>query len=455
MRIDLKINFCTNFNMSRIKINRESDDKVVKVGNSGLIKGIEIKNEEDEPKLNVIKQPDLSDDESAKIDLISSDSEPRYEPIEKEDESKGNVGFSLFMNKNKQKPEPKKELEEIINSHEPTLEEEEKAKSEKSVSDIGNNSEPGFFSKNYSDNESFGYRSEPRSETRFEPRFETSKYDSDSDNDEDTQKAEYLRKFERIKKKGVKVHKEFTMNSSLSEMKKHYTYLEKSRETDNSINFARKLLLGCIYGIEFLNNRYDPFDVDLDGWTENMMQNITDHDDIFERLHEKYKDKAKIAPELELLFAVGGSAAMFHMSKRYMNPLMGNMMRQNPNMINNLMNVARNASEGMPIPNMRSASQQDPRPTPPVPQQQFTDGYGRTVMPNRTQGPPPRREMRGPSNNLEDIIKTMQERRGPGSSSSRSSSSSRKSSKSKTDVKTVSVNRGKSKTGSRGINLNI
>ena len=36
-----------------------------------------------------------------------------------------------------------------------------------------------------------------------------------------------------------------------------------------------------ISGVEFMNNRFDPFDLKLDGWSESVHENITDYKDIF------------------------------------------------------------------------------------------------------------------------------------------------------------------------------
>ena len=38
-----------------------------------------------------------------------------------------------------------------------------------------------------------------------------------------------------------------------------YIKLKKQREIDNSIKFFRSMLMACVTGIEFLNNRFDPF----------------------------------------------------------------------------------------------------------------------------------------------------------------------------------------------------
>ena len=39
--------------------------------------------------------------------------------------------------------------------------------------------------------------------------------------------------------------------------------------------------MAFITGIEFLNNKFDPFDIKLDGWGEQINENIDEYDDIF------------------------------------------------------------------------------------------------------------------------------------------------------------------------------
>jgi len=128
-----------------------------------------------------------------------------------------------------------------------------------------------------------------------------------------TMKKEILYQFERLEKKGIKLPRKFTIASSLDDMKAEYERMKKDREVDISIRFQRKMLMAIITGIEFLNGKFDPFDVSLDGWSESINDNINDYDDVFEELHDKYKGKANMPPELKLMFALGGSAFMFHL----------------------------------------------------------------------------------------------------------------------------------------------
>lgn len=83
---------------------------------------------------------------------------------------------------------------------------------------------------------------------------------------------------------------------------------------EGSIKTQRQILMAMVSSIEFLNRRYDPFDLQLNGWSEQMHESITDYDDVFEKLYFKYRNKVSAPPELQLLLMVGGSAMMFHMT---------------------------------------------------------------------------------------------------------------------------------------------
>jgi hypothetical protein len=152
----------------------------------------------------------------------------------------------------------------------------------------------------------------------------------------ENEKKTYLYQFERMEKKGISLPKKFSLANSLDEMKMEMERIKKDKEVDASIQFQRKMLMACITGIEFLNTKFDPFDVKLDGWSENVHDNINDYDEIFEELHDKYKSKTKMAPELKLLMTLGGSAFMFHLTKTMFKtslPSMQDVLRQNPNLM--------------------------------------------------------------------------------------------------------------------------
>lgn len=145
-------------------------------------------------------------------------------------------------------------------------------------------------------------------------------------------KREMLYQFNRLEKKGVALPRKFSLSSSLEEMKAEYERLKRDMEIDASVRFQRRMLMACVSGVEFLNHKFDPFSVQLDGWSETVQENINDYDDVFEELWDKYHTKVKMAPELRLMFMLGGSAVWFHISHSMFKTMPGvdQVFRQNP-----------------------------------------------------------------------------------------------------------------------------
>ena len=158
-------------------------------------------------------------------------------------------------------------------------------------------------------------------------------------------KFEVLRKLDKLEHKGARLSKKYTMDSNLDEMEGEYEMVIAEKERSNSVKFQGKMLMAAVTGLEYLNNRFDPFDVNLDGWAESVNENIDDYDEIFAELHEKYKSKAKMAPELKLLFQLAGSGIMVHMTNTMFKsamPGMDDIMRQNPDLMKQFTSAAVN-----------------------------------------------------------------------------------------------------------------
>jgi hypothetical protein len=137
---------------------------------------------------------------------------------------------------------------------------------------------------------------------------------------ESERKQELLFLFDKLEKKGIKIPQRFNMRSSVEEMEKSYERLKNERDLQNSIKFQRRVLMGVVSTLEFVNHSVNPFDIDLDGWSESVMENYSEYDDIFEELYEKYKNKGHISPEVKLLMTLAGSAFYFHLSKMIIKP---------------------------------------------------------------------------------------------------------------------------------------
>lgn len=180
------------------------------------------------------------------------------------------------------------------------------------------------------------------------------------------EKFQYLRKLETLQQKGVELSKQYTMENSLDEMRGEYEYQQGERERKNSVQFQGKMLTTLITGIEFLNNKFDPFDIKLDGISENIQENLGDYDEIFSELAEKYKSKAKMAPELKLAFQLASAGIMVHMSNTMFKsaiPGMDDIMRQNPDLMNQFTRAAATTMEKT-NPGVNQFVQQFARPDP-------------------------------------------------------------------------------------------
>lgn len=150
------------------------------------------------------------------------------------------------------------------------------------------------------------------------------------------EKFRYIRRLEALDKKGISVSRKYTMEDNLDEMKGEYEMIKSDMEKKNSVKFQGKMLMAAVSAIEFLNGKFDPLDIKLDGWGDSINENLNEYDDVFGELHEKYGGKAKMAPELKLLFMLGGSAVMVHMTNTMFKssmPGMDDIMRQNPELM--------------------------------------------------------------------------------------------------------------------------
>lgn len=160
------------------------------------------------------------------------------------------------------------------------------------------------------------------------------------------EKFKFLRRLEGLEKKGVELTKKYSMESSLMEMQGEYEMIMEEKAAKNSIKFQANMMMAVVNGIEFLNNRFDPFDIKLDGWGDQINENISDYDEVFGELYEKYKSKASMSPELKLMFQLGGSAMMVHMTNTMFKtamPGMDDIFRQNPDLMRHFQSAAVNS----------------------------------------------------------------------------------------------------------------
>lgn len=261
-------------------------------------------------------------------------------------------------------------------------------------------------------------------------------------------KIRCLKKLEKLEKAGVDLTKKYTMESSLEEMEAELEIHEEEAQKKSAIKLQGQVLRTIVGGIEWFNEKFNPFDLYLEGLSDQIEENIDDYDDIFAELHEKYKGRGKIAPELNLLFRLGGSAIMVHMTNSMFKssvPGVDDILRQNPDLMRSfqqaavqsmsqshpgfagfmggVMNddvkppigrgppppVATQGPNAVPVPTSRPGNNDYARPDLNYSRGNYEDGislrenYTRPDQQERTSQRPTRPEMKGPSD-IGDIL---------------------------------------------------
>ena len=250
---------------------------------------------------------------------------------------------------------------------------------------------------------------------------------------ESAKKAEALTLLERMDRKGIGGTKMSAANS-LEDIQAEVAKRKDSKGLEASIRFQRSMLTTVTSGMEFLNSRYDPLGVHLDGWSEQVNENVEDYDEIFEELYDKYKDKSKVAPEVRLIMSLGLSAAMCHVTNTMFKskmPGMDDILRNNPDLAKQFAKAAATEAVGPGFANFMGLGgspkqpQQRPMSSPSYSPVEMDIGVSMGVAPpmGGMRGPPvevkdprggvplaaptARREMRGPPD-MDDILQTLQ-----------------------------------------------
>lgn len=159
-------------------------------------------------------------------------------------------------------------------------------------------------------------------------------------------RLDMMRKFIDLRNAGVEISKNYNMNSDLSEMEDEYNLHVSIRSKSNAVRIMSHLLVGCVSGLEALNDNYNPFDMKTEGTLTTQINDEMEHYyDVLGEIYEKYNTPGKnVAPELRLLMMIGGTALKLQIP-RFLNK----MVRGQADRVNNntklIENLAKKASQ--------------------------------------------------------------------------------------------------------------
>ena len=212
-----------------------------------------------------------------------------------------------------------------------------------------------------------------------------------SDREKRRKKRLMIKKLDEWYEKGIlKNSTRYTMDSSYEEVEDEYeTAIEDKRKKD-SVKLMGWWLMTGINSIEYANSAFDPFGINLDGWAEQVSEDIDSYDELFSELHEKYKG-GKMAPELSLLLRLGFSAAVVNFTNKALSsatPGFNDVIKQSPELMKMFTDATVSSmsqtSPGFAMASnmMKDQQMNNPRGNPPPP-----------PVETKNQGPMPGRGM--------------------------------------------------------------
>jgi len=261
-----------------------------------------------------------------------------------------------------------------------------------------------------------------------------------SEREKNKKKRMMIKKIEEWYEKGIlKNNPHFNSDSAYEDVEDEYeTALEDKRKKD-SIKLQGWWFMTAVNSLEYANSAFNPFDINLDGWGEQVNEDIESYEEIFSELHDKYKG-GKLAPEISLLLRLGFSAAVVNFTNKALSsatPAFNDVIKQSPElmkmftnatvssmsqaspgfaMASNLMNDSTGPSrnmgpppapvetKAMPMYSQRPGNNTgQPSMAPPSNRPDISMGRGASLVPP----PPPisgRQEMQGPRTDIDSIL---------------------------------------------------
>ena len=270
-------------------------------------------------------------------------------------------------------------------------------------------------------------------------------------------KRAMIKKLEEWYEKGhVKHTSHFNMDSDYDEVEDEYETVMEDKRKKDSIKLQGWWFTTLVNSLEYANAAFDPFGLNLDGWGEQINEDIDSYEEIFAELHDKYKG-GKMSPEISLLLRLGFSGAVLNITNKALStatPGFNDVIRQSPELMRMFSNATAdtmkqtspgfefvnsvlhpeeqvNTSFGAPPPPVETKHQgQAPRPgmqytTHPGNRPDISMGRGamfkesgvdmsnpqQNVASNNNNAPPQRAEMKGPQSvDLEGLLSGLKTR---------------------------------------------
>jgi hypothetical protein len=157
-----------------------------------------------------------------------------------------------------------------------------------------------------------------------------------SDRDKLRKKKLMLKRIDEWRAKGfVTTSTMFNNDTPYEEIEDEYETALEDKKKGESKKLYGWWFMTFVNTVEYANASFNPFDVNLDGWGEQVNDDIDSYDEIFGELYDKYKG-GKLSPEIALLMRLGFSAAVVNFTNKALSsatPGFNDVIRQSPDLM--------------------------------------------------------------------------------------------------------------------------
>lgn len=109
-----------------------------------------------------------------------------------------------------------------------------------------------------------------------------------------------------VKENGVQITADYNMDSDYYDIKREYDYHVRVRSKKRAVSTIYSGVICISKALEFLNNKFDPFGVNINGFTLNLEASREEMLDVLTELYEKYfgLQAGEISPEMQFLLII-------------------------------------------------------------------------------------------------------------------------------------------------------
>jgi len=131
-----------------------------------------------------------------------------------------------------------------------------------------------------------------------------------------------LRKLGELKQNGVILSQNYNINSDYNSMKYEYELHVGIKTKRNTVQWMSNMMCAIVKGVELLNDKHNPFDLKLSGWSDNVIATKSDYYDVLGEIYEEYTGTGKkMNPILKLFLMLTSSVATIQLHKGIINSL--------------------------------------------------------------------------------------------------------------------------------------